>query len=246
MSSTANWPVLAHAPINEAIIDIQTQIAPDFDIKNLAALHAEIKDLYPTIEETGGWDSQGEKISAAAREPHYTGYLFRSTDEKQVVQFRLDGFTFSRLRPYEDWITLKKEATRLWEIYVNATKPVSVLKLSARYINEIGIPKNAETLHDWIQASPVLPEGTGVAMRGYFQVVFGVDGATSLETMVTQMLKPVQKDPAEDFLLLDIDVFRKGKFEVNEKVWKTLDDCRDVKNTIFFKTLTEKLVARYK
>ncbi len=34
------------------------------------------------------------------------GYLFRSPNEKKVVQVRLDGFTFNKLKPYDKMGTI--------------------------------------------------------------------------------------------------------------------------------------------
>ena len=41
------------------------------------------------------------------------GYVFTSADGKQVVQYRLDGFTFSRLRPYTRWEEVFAEAQKV-------------------------------------------------------------------------------------------------------------------------------------
>lgn len=247
MTTKVDWPLLQSAPINEAIIDLRVQLVPEFDLKRLLDLHVQLKDTYPTVEETGSWATgEGKNSRATDAVSPMTGYLFRSSDQKQVVQFRLDGFTFSRLRPYENWQSLKAEAHRLWNIYFEMTKPANVLRISTRYVNQLGIPKNIEKLNEQLKAPPVLPPGMGLNMQGFFQATFLSDSATALSALVTQMIEPVQKDPAEDRLLLDIDVFRDGKFDPDERVWQTLDDCREVKNRIFFGTLTEKLVARYK
>ena len=63
------------------------------------------------------------------------GYLFTSVDGRQVVQARLDGFTFSRLKPYDKWESLRDEARELWQHYVQIASPETVTRVALRYIN---------------------------------------------------------------------------------------------------------------
>lgn len=44
------------------------------------------------------------------------GFLLSSSDKLRIVQARLDGFTFSRLAPYETWERLRDEAKSAWRI----------------------------------------------------------------------------------------------------------------------------------
>ena len=55
-----------------------------------------------------------------ATESAQVGLRLHSSDEKYVAQFRLAGFTLSRLPPYEKWENLLDEARRLWAIYVES------------------------------------------------------------------------------------------------------------------------------
>jgi uncharacterized protein (TIGR04255 family) len=68
------------------------------------------------------------------------GYIFHSKNENKIVQARLDGFTFNKLRAYEDWNKFHSEARELWELYDKIIKPISVDRIALRYINRIEIP----------------------------------------------------------------------------------------------------------
>jgi len=46
--------------------------------------------------------SAGDRIGATAQQD-IVGSVFFSVDRKQIVQLRCDGFTFSRLAPYDNW-----------------------------------------------------------------------------------------------------------------------------------------------
>jgi uncharacterized protein (TIGR04255 family) len=83
------------------------------------------------------------------------------------------------------------------------------------------------------------------ALSGFLQRVvipFAVDGTTAI---VTQVLEP----PKEGLIpvVLDIDVFVMTRFGVNSHgIWTTLDGLRNVKNEIFFSSVTEKALEPYK
>src|ERR1700722_10937730 len=108
-----------NAPISEALIDIRVHVPNAISLEALESMHARIKDDYPRKEMRSyiqGQFSMGEAVGAAAtRTP--MGYAFSSADGKQIVQARLDGFTFSRLKPYGTWSNLRDESRRLWDIY---------------------------------------------------------------------------------------------------------------------------------
>ena len=136
--------VFPKAPITEGLIDIRVQLPGNVSLADLEQLHTKIKGKYPDKKTRRMWHGTIELKNG--EEPQRTshvqdqGYLFSTSDGKRVLQYRLDGFTFSRLRPYTRWEEVYSEAQKLWEIYRLATKPVSVTRLALRYINSIEIP----------------------------------------------------------------------------------------------------------
>ena len=138
-----------NAPITEALLDIRVKLPVQTDLKTLATFQDAIKLRYPLRQERLAWRGQIEIKStpvthvsqSAAGGPD--GYLFTSNDGRQVVQARLDGFTFSRLKPYDKWESLRDEARELWQHYVQiaSTERHSV---ALRYINRIEIPSRCE------------------------------------------------------------------------------------------------------
>ena len=114
------WPHLPNSPISEALIDIRAELPADVDLDTLAGFHDGISDRYPNRRERVSWTAQFElspgappRLEAPSGGPD--GYLFTSPEGNQIVQARLDGFTFSRLKRYENWQSLRDEARSLWE-----------------------------------------------------------------------------------------------------------------------------------
>ena len=114
----AKYRHLENAPIHEAVIDFRVKLPESFKLQQLEPLQKELASDYPdskTITKTG-WMfgvEQNVPMSKIVTEG-ISGYRLFSSDEKSVVQFRNDGFTFSRLKPYTEWETIFTEAKQLW------------------------------------------------------------------------------------------------------------------------------------
>lgn len=123
----AEYPHLSNAPITEALIDIRVELPEAISFDKLGALHEEIEADFPESKTRFVFESQirlgdhGAQLKTHPSRPD--GFLFTSEDKTQVFQARLDGFTFSRLRPYETWEALFEKAAKYWKLYRGVTKP---------------------------------------------------------------------------------------------------------------------------
>ena len=244
MVETTRFP---NAPITEALLDIRVTLPAQTDLAKLATLHDAIKQKYPSKQERLAWRGHVEikaspvpEVSQSATgEPD--GYLFTSVDGRQVVQARLDGFTFSRLKPYDKWTTLRDEAQELWQHYVRIASPETVTRVALRYINRIEIPLPMRDFKDYIlttpEISPVLPQGLG----SFFMRLVIPDPKAQAVAIVTETVEPVDEANKRLPLIFDIDVFRAVAFNVQDNsMWETFESLHDLQNEIFFKSLTPK------
>jgi hypothetical protein len=125
---------LPHAPITEALIDIHVIPRDGLTFAGLkSALNKANFGYYiknPISQGTFAFslapDGQPPQTAADAAQ---IGLRLHSADEKYVAQFRLAGFTLSRLPPYEKWENLLEEARRLWAIYVERLAPTRVVRV---------------------------------------------------------------------------------------------------------------------
>ena len=107
---STKYPTLKNAPITEAIVDIRCKLPQDFDVNQFKSIGNKISSDYP-IEKVfkiqraeipiGGDFEEGEQNVKTRGE--LRGYIYESSDGTKVVQLKLDGFTFNRLKPYKDW-----------------------------------------------------------------------------------------------------------------------------------------------
>lgn len=236
--------VFPKAPITEALIDIRTQLPQGALLSDVEALHRLIKTEYPEKQKRTLWEGsfelKDEKEPLATTKSQVIGYLFKSADGTQIVQFRLDGFSFSRLRPYTRWEEVFGEAKRLWEIFRTHAKPILVNRLATRYINSIEIPTKKFDYDDYFTAAPRIPEGLPQLLRHFFArlvIAFPEEGATAI-VLQTPSEKP---DPVNSTVILDIDVFTEVNLEPTDaKMDEIFAILRKVKNEIFCKSITER------
>ena len=122
-------PHYERAPIKEALIDIKVEPS-QMPFESLQELGTHLND-YPKRETRnfGAVTIQLGTGIAPTMEQKPWSLVFKNGQDNQVAQFRLDGFTFSRLEPYQDWEHLRDEARRLWEIYRRATGSRKILRV---------------------------------------------------------------------------------------------------------------------
>jgi uncharacterized protein (TIGR04255 family) len=228
-------------PITEAIIDLRIEAPSELLISNLSKAHEGQEATYPTVQEryvAFGQMQVGPQVSATAASQHI-GYFFRSDDGKKIYQARLDGFTMSRLAPYENWNTLRDEARRLWDIYRSVAKPSKVTRLAVRYVNRIDIPLPLRDFKDYLrtipEVSPDLPQG----LKGYFMhLEIPQDDINSLALINETIIEPARQDVVS--VVLDIDIFRTADLpSEDEGIWAFFEELRYRKNRVFEACITD-------
>ena len=176
------------------------------------------------------------------------GFRFHSMDEKFVAQFQHQGFTLSRLAPYTDWMHLKREAERLWPLYVSVLKPERVARIACRYINNLNLPmRPGQDFSDFLTAGPDVPKALPQLLMSYMQRLAIAYPEKKAITILTQLLEPnaavtIDKVP----VILDVDVQCQEQFDPSDLgMWECLERLRELKNGAFFESITEAAAELY-
>lgn len=236
--------VFPKAPITEALIDIRVELPEDATLSKLEKLHDLIKADYPGKKSRRRFEAQIEfkEEQQPLRRSTFQqdGYYFTSADGKRIVQYRLDGFGFNRLRPYSRWEDLRDEARKAWGIYAMNVNPLAVNRLAVRYINSIEIPFKSFDFDDYFTAIPKIPEGLPQALQHFFtqtMIPFSEQGVTA----VVIQTPSGKQDPVSTAIILDIDVFMEKHLAPEDKlIWEIFEELRYIKNDIFFKSIKDK------
>ena len=234
-------------PIREALIDIHVKMPDDITIEKIEEFGQLIKDDYPRVSKK--WLTK-VKIKPGSpperdRESEQIGYGFISENKKQVLQVRLNGFTVSRLRPYETWEKLSDESKRLWNLFVESLKPIAIERVACRFINELPLEMPIK-LDEHITSPPSKIKGLPDLLEKFLTRVVIPNEELSAKTIITQSFDGVDQ-AGKGVLILDIDVFKEGSFAVDsDDAWDILESFHDYKNKIFFGSITEHTVEKYK
>ena len=250
METMSATPLYLRPPVREALIDIRIDPLPRSHLPALEELHERLSQDYPTKRTRHKWEGSFQireaTLTTSQRAQGPVGYRFESADGKQIVQFRLDGFTFNRLKPdpeesWAGWAVLRDEARRTWELYVSAVHPQEITRLAVRYINQIVIRGPHIDLDDFLAAAPRIPQDLPYQTFHHFfsRVEINVPDVNA-KAIITQA--PAQEQtPNAVTLTLDIDVLRQERMRLDTvTIWETLDRFRDLKNTIFEASLRQR------
>jgi len=238
---------LPHAPIKEALIDIQVALAEKVTAEVLNSRYSQIADQYPKHEtlqkgEFGLHSNEGQPTKLTIGQS-VVGYRYTSEDRLRVVQFRIDGFTFSQLEPYDTWAEMKAQAVRLWGVYAASVSPSPITRVATRYVNLLKLPTNIE-LKEYLVAPPTIPAGLNQELSSFLTRVEIREPAIKAHGILTQAFEGVHNGYAP--IVLDIDVFMARQFDAHEEeFWRCLDQLRDFKNTVFFESITEKAMELF-
>lgn len=241
---------LPNCPISEALIHLRVPQEPGFAPETFDA---------PAIAERLGYVRRGpmlqhevrvefgqDESKAVSPPSRRVGTRFHSADDRYVLQLTDEGFTLSRLRPYESWERLRDEARRTWQVYREARAPASIVRVATRFINNLGLPliENVQ-LESYLRCAPPLPAELPQLIGGFFQRLVVLDDASGAKTIFTQ----AWQDPAMEGripVILDIDCQLDRVFPADgAAAFAQLETLRTLKNRFFFEAVTERTLELY-
>jgi uncharacterized protein (TIGR04255 family) len=246
-----SYPHLTRAPITEALIDIQVEPRPGLALTELDAFKSAVQASYPNLRTRHDWVTQlqvgPEGVGPVEQRSSPSGYLLTSSDQKQVVQGRLNGFSFSRLAPYTSWNEIRKESLQLWELYLRLAEPKRPTRVGLRYINRIDIPLPVDDFRDYLPVAPEIVPALPQSLISFFSRVVLPFMSVRAIANITMAGEP-PKEPAQQVypVIFDIDVWKLWPEAAGfDQVFSELDRLRDTKNQIFFENLTPRAIGLF-
>jgi uncharacterized protein (TIGR04255 family) len=244
---------LAHAPIVEALIDIRVQPAEGTTVDTIEkAVSSRSFGYYkkgPILMGRFGFVINTQDTPPAQQVLNHAaiiGIRMHSDDERYVAQFTTEGFTLSRLEPYESWEALVTEAMRIWMEYRSFVTPTHIHRVATRFINNLRLPlKVGERFERYLTGLPNMPAEFPQTVSSFLQRFVIYDDASGATAVLTQALEVFPPEPPVP-VILDVDVFRESRFAADgSAVWDYLAQLRVLKNRFFFGALTDEAVELY-
>jgi len=236
---------LRNAPITEAIIDFRVKGTAGFKVEQFRGLTEALKSELPLVEERfsfeGGFSIEcGKSVKPFASEGELNGYWFKSSDALNIAQFRRDGFTFSRLKPYTSWEEVFPQAWKLWEAYRHTGAAEFVTRVAVRFINRLPIPASMMDLGAYLTAPPRAPEGISGEIASFLTRLVLNAQNQGLTANITQALES-RIDPKSLVIILDIDAYKQlEELDTGDlSIPHIFESLHELKNVIFFSSITE-------
>ena len=243
---------LRNAPIIEAVIDIDCDMPPSLDIKNLEEpARNRFRDTYPKFRHKMLREHKIETKDDAPPEMSFRQEIqaiqFLHDDEKQLVELRRQGFSFNRLAPYSRLDDYMPEIERTWKVFLELTSPVQIRVIRLRYINRILLPgsKGKVELEDYLKLGPRLPGGDRLSFNGFLSQYTAVEAETGNEMSIALTSQPSEVDVLP--IIFDITVSRTGIVVIDDwpSINSRIQSLRKLKNQVFSDTLTERCLALF-
>ncbi len=257
INTDEEFPVLADAPIAEAVIDLRAFPSNVFEE---AAVKSSLE------KKLGGYSfldshreihyevrSEGEKPpEQSIRDLGWRGVRFQSTDQKNLAQFNRDGFAFSRLEPYDNWQSFFQEGKFVWSVFKDIAAPITIDRIGLRFINRIQLPPGEMNFEQYITNAPAPPSGLDLPFFGFMhQETLAVPGHPYAINLIKTIQQP--QNPADNgvSIILDIDVFTfqpiAQQVENDDNTLsQMLNEMRWLKDKTFFGSITDKGLERFR
>jgi uncharacterized protein (TIGR04255 family) len=241
-----------HAPIVEAILDIQVKVATSPDQSAFAQLSKELSSNFSQAMDLSqvrlnvGVPSAGTAPSFA-HTVVVAGLRLASSQNDRVLQLLPRGMTYSHLQPYSNWDIFRSEAVPLWQRYVEVMRPEAVTRVALRYINRIWIPEQRFELSDYFHLDITLPPTIPQDMSAFFTQIQlpQTDIGPDLMAVINFSTAGRREDDAQG-IVLDLDVFAARVLTPSLEVFSLLDLLRDRKNALFEACITDKARELFK
>lgn len=243
---------LANAPIVEAVVDLDCDMRPEFELSAILNSAADgFRTGYPNLQKQilGKFkiESGPEDGPTVSSDQCLNALQFRSEDGKQLVQVRSHGFSFNRLAPYSSFDDYLPEVQRTWELFLRLAAPVQLRAVRLRYINRIALPLNNEPvdLDHYFKVSPKLPDEDALQFLGFLNQHTVIEKNTGHEATIVLASQP----PLDGVfpIIFDITVGCAAAADPADWTWISakLDALRDLKNRIFKNTVTERCLTLF-
>lgn len=248
---TKTFPHLPAAPIVEAVIYWQARAERPWEPENLRRELVKRLPEYPKVQSQHAFcftleasTGQGASPPKTSQEIGWDGFRVSTPDGLNVAQFKKDGLTFSRLRPYQDWEVFETEGRRLWRVFAELAAPSQIQRLGVRFINKFPI-RGIDRLGEYLLDPPTCP--LSLPLENFlYQSTFDVPK----NDLAVKVVKTLQSSTSAGVvcwsLIVDTSVLTKRPIPCEDAALdERLPKMHFLKNAVFFSLLTEETIHAF-
>jgi uncharacterized protein (TIGR04255 family) len=155
-----------NAPITEAVMDIRVQSRDDLEVEELRSLAKGSGEEFLQTNERFSIRATitgGSPVATQTTTPTKVGFEFRNSTGDRVLGAQIDGWSFSKLTPYEKWEVFQRQGRNLWNKYRDLARPKQIQRAALRYVNRLDLPLPIDDFKQYLRTvpeiAPDLPQG---------------------------------------------------------------------------------------
>lgn len=233
-------------PIVEAVLDIECDMPPGQKIASLeGAARDRFRDHYPKFRaqflQEHRIETQPDQPPQMSVRQDVQALQFLAEDEKQLVQVRVQGFSFNRLAPYGSLDDYLPEIERTWRLFIELASPVQVRVIRMRYINRIPLPfaGGRVQLDEYLHVAPHLPDEKALTFTSFLNQHSAIEAETGHQVNLVLTTQPADGENLP--LIFDncVAAVEAGEPENWPWILTKIQALRALKNRIFKNTLTK-------
>jgi uncharacterized protein (TIGR04255 family) len=231
---------ISRPPIKEALVDLRLKYKEPLSAEQLDAIHSALSEELPkktlraalVFTFSSGQPSQENGVD---------GYVLKDKLGKKVLQVNKEGITFSLIDCYSGWDSFIADFWHFLEVIVGIAPVLAIERVGVRFIDKILLPVPVNSLTEYFTVVPDFSAvNEGAPSEWFMRTTLPRD---NLKCILTQAINPAESSKDKIAFILDIDVFELKNFEFNETALEsTLSTMREVKNDVFFASITDHTV----
>lgn len=241
----SKWPVLRIPPVVMAIFQIRFE-QNENDLTSFLKFDAQLRLEYPLREDNiqasidVGQNTIAlgvSKISGTSN-AKIAGYTYYTNDKKRKLIVEEGSVTFTDENKYEGWEPFKTYISKYVKL-LNFLSNRKIKRTSIRFINQFIFDKFENPI-DYFNTTVASSQGSVFPfpiVKYGFNLLLNVN-----ETTYSIVNHNLDNPNSEKFIyMFDIDVLDKNEINFDEEtILNSFDSLREIKNQIFFSSITDK------
>lgn len=243
------WPTLNNPPVGVALAQLKLN-TEDFSIRKVDAVDKQIKDILP-IRKEGTQVNIGlgksnlplgiSKINATS-DVRIATYIYFSKEQKTKLEISGDTITYISEDKYLGWDSFKSNVIVFLGILDRVFGQSEIQRTSIRFINRFtfdDFDRPEDYINTFISAAG---DSQPYPLRQYgFRLLMDVPDSDTYAIVNHNVERVLDGNFLYTF---DIDVLNNQKLLFSlDSIDNNFDNLREIKNNIFFNTLTEKTLS---
>lgn len=224
-------------------MELRIQPQSDFDVSFLKSNDSKLVELYPKRSEnfTGNINLPAPivGISTAQVSSKQVGYTYINRDKSKKIIVTKENIVFAMEGTYNGWENFKNDGLFVLSNFKHVLDISSINRTSVRIINKLSLP-SSNPPEDYFNTLITARKDTiDEQIDSYFIKYAMQIPDFAIKTNVIQSLE--DSDDGIYNFIFDIDVLSHERISYDvKKIELILEKIREIKNSIFFKNLTEK------